>query len=180
MQQRDKVRMWWDRDSARANVLWLLCASLAIGILTSLLGIGVDHLLHSTRPLYASDIIEGFAAFLLSLFALLRVQQQRRDLLIRMQAVEDVNHHVRNALTAVTYSAVLKEDPVLNAIVADANERIDWTLRSVLPRTSSSVHLIEERQRWCSGMHIEDLAEGSGPRQVRAQVTDANTARREQ
>ncbi len=164
--------------SERAGTLWLVLAALAIGLLTSLLGIGVDHLLHSSRPLYASDILEGVAAFLLSAFAMLRGQRLRRDLVARMQAVEDVNHHVRNALTAVTYSTVLKEDPVLNAIVEDANERIDWTLREVLPRAATPFHPTPEEQRWCSGMRIE-LAEGSSSHQLKPQGGDADTARRE-
>ena len=167
----DMQRRGW-MDPRSAGWVWLMLAALAIGLLTSLLGIGVDHLLHTSRPLYASDILEGAAAFLLSWAVLLRGQRQRRDLLARMQAVEDVNHHVRNALTAVTYSTVLKEDPVLNAIVEDANDRIDWTLRKVLPGTATAFHPTLEERRWCSGMVVDESTPAeSRMKQQRAQCS---------
>jgi hypothetical protein len=136
---------------------WLIvAAALVIGVITTLLGIGVDRVLHQQRPLLTSDVLEGAAAALLSGIALLRFQRRKRDLLARIQAVEDVNHHVRNALTAVMYSTVLTQDPVLNAIVQDANERIDWTLREVLPRTVASFHpSSEQQQRWCTGHEVD-------------------------
>jgi hypothetical protein len=134
---------------------WLIvAAALMIGVITALLGIGVDRVLHQQRPLLTSDLLEGAAAAVLSGIALLRFQQRKRDLLARIQAVEDVNHHVRNALTAVMYSTVLRQDPVLNAIVQDANERIDWTLREVLPRTVTSFHPTSEQRRWCTGHEV--------------------------
>jgi hypothetical protein len=135
---------------------WLIvAAALVIGVITTLLGIGVDRMLHQQRPLLTSDVLEGAAAALLSGIALMRFQRRKRDLLARIQAVEDVNHHVRNALTAVMYSTVLTQDPVLNAIVQDANERIDWTLREVLPRTVASFHPSSEQQRWCTGHEVD-------------------------
>jgi hypothetical protein len=136
---------------------WLIvAAALVIGVITTLLGIGVDRMLHQQRPLLTSDVLEGAAAALLSGVALLRFQRRKRDLLARIQAVEDVNHHVRNALTAVMYSTVLTQDPVLNAIVQDANERIDWTLREVLPRTVASFHPSSEQRRWCTGHEVDE------------------------
>jgi signal transduction histidine kinase len=54
-----------------------------------------------------------------------------------MQIIEDVNHHVRNALTAITLFSSLREDPELNANVRDACDRIDWVLHDLLSQTSS-------------------------------------------
>jgi hypothetical protein len=53
-----------------------------------------------------------------------------------MQIVEDVNHHVGNALTAITLSAALREDAELNTLIRDASDRIDWVLSDVLSKTA--------------------------------------------
>jgi hypothetical protein len=160
------MRMKWRKTPTRTSYWLIIVAALVIGVITALLGISVDRVLHQQRPLFTSDLLEGSAAALLSGLVLLRLQRRRRDLLARIQAVEDVNHHVRNALTAVMYSAVLREDPVLNAIVADANARIDWTLREVLPRTVTSFRPSDEQRRWCPGLEVEgetgDGLEGRG------------------
>ncbi len=68
-------------------------------------------------------------ALMLSGSVLIRMQSHRRELLLRMQIIEDVNHHVRNALTAITLSSSLRHDPELNARVRDACDRIDWMLK---------------------------------------------------
>ncbi len=142
----------------RGSYSIIVAAAVVIGGITSIAGITIDHALHHVRPLYASDMIDGVAAALLSGTALFRAQSRKRDLLARIQAVEDVNHHVRNALTAMTYSAVLREDPVLDAIVRDANARIDWTLREVLPRTVDSFRASPNPflndGRWCAGLEL--------------------------
>ncbi|MGI8772853.1 MAG: hypothetical protein ACR2JE_15635 [Acidobacteriaceae bacterium] len=152
------MHIHWQKRPTRTSYWLIIVAALVIGVVTALLGVGVDRMLHQQRPLFTSDLLEGSAAALLSGFVLLRLQRRKRDLLARIQAVEDVNHHVRNALTAVMYSAVLREDPVLNAIVEDANARIDWTLREVLPRTVASFRPSAAQRRWCSGLEVQDDA----------------------
>ncbi len=160
------MRMHWLKMPTRTSYWLIIVAALVIGVITALLGIGVDRMLHQQRPLFTSDLLEGTAAAVLSGFLLFRLQRRKRDLLARIQAVEDVNHHVRNALTAVMYSAVLREDPVLNAIVEDANARIDWTLREVLPRTVASFRPSAAQRQWCPGLEVEDET-GEGTERAR-------------
>lgn len=89
--------------------------AIAIGISTIGSGLVVDWVAHGiARRVYASDLLVGLAAALFSGVALFRLQARRRELLTRLQIIEDVNHHVRNALTAITLSAALREDAELN------------------------------------------------------------------
>src|SRR5947209_17705598 len=128
---------------------YLLVAMVAvsIGLLTIGGSVSADWLMNNhgvtngwviygtTVHVYGSDLVSGVAAALASGLALARLQARRRALLRRMQAVEDVNHHVRNALTEVMLSAALHTDSELNARVRDASNRIEWVLRDVLRRT---------------------------------------------
>jgi hypothetical protein len=50
----------------------------------------------------------------------------------RLQATAEVNHHVRNALTAVLYSVHARRDQALMEVTQQAVGRIDWVLREVL------------------------------------------------
>jgi hypothetical protein len=139
--------------------------ALLIGALAIAASLGFDRmLLGEVRRLYASDLLEGVVAAVLSGIALLRLQARRRELLARMQAVEDVNHHVRNALTAVVLSASLREDPELNALVRDACERIDWVLNDVLPGSIEGTDLAANHPEWARGRQLESINQSPRPR----------------
>ena len=69
----------------------------------------------------------------------------------QMQIVEDVNHHVRNALTAISLSAALREDAESNTLIRDASDRIDWVLSDVLSKAAIAVDLRSTRPQWNSG-----------------------------
>ncbi len=138
------------------NARWhFVVVAIVIGILVAGAELGMDWLVHSERrAVYASDFFVGAVAAIASGAALDAAQRRRKALMLRLQAIEDVNHHVRNALTAVTYSAALKGDPELSAVVQDANDRVDWVLREVLPH---SAHASEERlqpSKWADGAKV--------------------------
>ena len=130
--------------------------ALMIGALAVATSFGFDWIMHGEiRRIYASDLLEGAVAALFSGAALLKLQARRRELLVRMQIVEDVNHHVRNALTSVVLSASLREDKELNALVKDACERIDWVLNDVLPQSIDATELQAQHPNWTSGRQLE-------------------------
>jgi signal transduction histidine kinase len=135
---------------------WLvILLALAIGGFAVLSNFGFDWLMHRIiRPVYASDLLEGTVATIFSAAALLNIQARRRELQARMQIVEDVNHHVRNALSSVVLSAALREDPELDKLVRDACERIDWVLSDVLPQSIECKDVIFETSEWTSGRQL--------------------------
>jgi signal transduction histidine kinase len=132
----------------------ILLAAL-IGLLSILLSVTLDWVLyHEVRRLYASDFVEGMLAAVLSGAALLRAQAKNRELLVRMQIVEDVNHHVRNALTGIVLSASLREDADLNARVREACARIDWVLSDVLSQSVNAGIHDGEHPQWRTGRRL--------------------------
>jgi hypothetical protein len=156
---RAAIRPWTNSYS------FIVLLALLIGAFAILASFGFDRMLHGiVRPLYASDLLEGAVAAGLSGAALLKLQKRRRELLVRMQIVEDVNHHVRNALTAVVLSASLREDAELNALVRNACERIDWVLNDVLPQSIEASDIESARPRWTAGRQLEPTyAPGPSP-----------------
>jgi hypothetical protein len=82
-----------------------------------------------------SDIILSLIAFVLLLLLLLRARQQRRQVVHQLEIIDQMNHHVRNALQVIAFNArpVTRNDWEL-AEIKQAVERIHWTLREILPK----------------------------------------------
>jgi len=56
-----------------------------------------------------------------------------RSLRERWQTIALMNHHVRNALQLIAYSAHMPPDPEKISQIEGAVKRIEWALREVLP-----------------------------------------------
>jgi exosortase/archaeosortase len=117
----------------------VLGAAAAVAVLIAGVGFGVDHLVHRTSRLYASDLYTLIVAFVLSYAVMMYEKRRRAMLLRRMMVAAEVNHHIRNALTAVVFKASVQNDPELQAVIEDAAARVDWVLRTVLPDGSKDL-----------------------------------------
>jgi hypothetical protein len=117
----------------------VLFFALVVGFLIAGCGFGVDHLVHRASRLYASDLYTFIVAAVFS-YALMIYEKRRRAVLVRrMKVAAEVNHHIRNALTAVVFKASVQNDPALQAIIEDATARINWVLTTVLPDGSKDL-----------------------------------------
>lgn len=139
------------------NSYWVIALlAILIGLISIAGCIILDWVVHNSVPkLFASDVLTGAIAAVVSGIALIRMQVRRRELLIRMQIVEDVNHHVRNALTAIVLSSSLRQDSDLDALVKDACDRVDWVLNNALVHSVGGRPPIEKHSRWSPGRHFE-------------------------
>lgn len=151
---------------------WVIALiAILIGVLTIPANIAWDWATKGfLRGMLPSDILDAVVAAVVSGFVLLRMQAHRRELLVRMQIIEDVNHHLRNALEAITLSSSLRQDKELDAKVKDAYDRIDWVLRDVLPRTVGNRGSETADSRWHSGRRLRSGAidkRGRGAHSIR-------------
>lgn len=139
------------RQRRSFEALWssssLLLALLG-GMLVGGCGFLVDHLVHRADRLLASDFYTFCVAFLFC-YVLLQLERRRRSALARrMKIAADVNHHIRNALTGVVYTAAVRNDPALQAVLEDATARIDWVLNIVLPDGSADLRWPVQSEGW--------------------------------
>ena len=82
-------------------------------------------------------LAEGLSAVVVALLTagFIRQANQRRDAaLLRMQVIAETNHHIRNALSAISLSTDAIQNPQCIQVISESVERIEWTLREVLPR----------------------------------------------
>ena len=79
--------------------------------------------------LYLDDLILGVIAGLL-VFAY--EQRRHRAILDKIKVIAEMNHHVRNALQAITFSPYAEHSRQIQ-LVDESAKRIQWALREILP-----------------------------------------------
>src|SRR5690348_6939375 len=75
------------------------------------------------------------AALLLGLVVFFYERRRERELLRKLQVIELMNHHVRNALQPIMYIPYSQDQQQQLNTIRDAVNRIDWALREILPGT---------------------------------------------
>ena len=126
----------------------IVAVAILVGFLIGACGVAVDQIVHGVHKLYASDAYTCLVAGGLS-YALLVYEKRRRLILDRrMQIAAEVNHHIRNALTAVVFSASVQNDPTLHAVLEDATARIDWVLTTVLSDGKDDLEWPVQARSW--------------------------------
>jgi hypothetical protein len=60
--------------------------------------------------------------------------QRQQAALLRMQVISEMNHHIRNALGAISLTTDSIQNQNCVRVISDSVDRIEWTLREVLLR----------------------------------------------
>jgi signal transduction histidine kinase len=83
-------------------------------------------------------LAEGLSAVVVALLTaglIHQANQRRKAALLRIQVIAEMNHHIRNALAAIS----LCTDAILNQqsiqVISQSVDRIEWALREILPRS---------------------------------------------
>lgn len=96
--------------------------------------VATDHLFgglpQHTLFRFADDLVVAIA---LGCVALFYERRRRRYLANRLQIIREMNHHIRNALQVISFTALQQENEKARSMMRDSVTRIDWALREVLP-----------------------------------------------
>ncbi len=125
------------RHSAAVAVL----AGVLLGFAMFLVQIAIDRTVgHTRQTLWYSDIFMGVLTAIVTGLGLLHYRTHMAADRARMRMIAEMNHHVRNAMTAISLSVYAQNDPQLEKTTREAIQRIDWALREVLaqPETMPS------------------------------------------
>jgi signal transduction histidine kinase len=60
--------------------------------------------------------------------------QRQEAALLRMQVISEMNHHIRNALSAISLTTDSIQNQQCVRVISESVDRIEWTLREVLLR----------------------------------------------
>ncbi|MDP9268115.1 MAG: hypothetical protein M3P27_07280 [Acidobacteriota bacterium] len=113
--------------------------ALAFFVVVTLLGFVFDRFLvfegtSRAAALVLTNALTGMIAAAL-FYQYARNRQAERDAVRdRIQTIADMNHHVRNALQVLSHFGAQQQDREAVTLMRESIERIEWTLREVLPR----------------------------------------------
>jgi signal transduction histidine kinase len=82
-------------------------------------------------------LAEGVSALIVALLTLKLIHaanQRREAALLRMQVISEMNHHIRNALAAISLSTDSIQNQACIRVISDSVDRIEWALREILVR----------------------------------------------
>ncbi len=122
----------------------------------TLMGILMDSLLlKEGLPrfdlLVLSNALVGGVAAVLVIVLALRQQQRAAFVSGRMRVIAEMNHHIRNALQVIQFSARGPGTEGEMQAMREAVQRITWALREVLPQMLNSEDELPERTAWKKG-----------------------------
>jgi hypothetical protein len=129
----------------------IVISALVLGLLIGVCGVGLDRLVHHASRIYASDLYTCVVASMFSYLLMIYEKRRRMILARRMAIAAEVNHHIRNALTAIVYSTSVRRDQPLQSVLKDATDRIDWVLTTVLPDGEESLKWPVQAPQWRPG-----------------------------
>ncbi len=132
-----------ERSQTRTVVAWgvsprVIVMSVMVGLVSFL----VTELMHRFlvadlgrhwERLLAEGISAVVVAGLTAGFAEAANQRQEAAVL-RMQVISEMNHHIRNALGAISLTTDSIQNQQCVRVISDSVDRIEWTLREVLLR----------------------------------------------
>jgi len=151
----------WIRSSTFLDVR-IIVSAVILGVLIGVCGVGLDRLVHNASRLYVSDLYTCVVASVFSYLLMIYEKRRRMILARRMAIAAEVNHHIRNALTAIVYSTSVKRDQPLQSVLKDATNRIDWVLNTVLPDGEESLKWPVQAPQWRPGnWHGDDEVRSS-------------------
>lgn len=122
---------------AVANNLGLV--AIGFGLLMCLCSLALDWALlrHHEGPaitIMASDALAGGVAGVLVYKMLQYGRERRRMVEQRLQTISEMNHHIRNALQVISFSAHASKSKNELAEITESVDRIQWALREILPK----------------------------------------------
>lgn len=107
-----------------------LFPSILLGLVIALVGAVLELTVDHHPSTFAS--LDDLAVGIISALVVFAYEQRRyRALMRRLQIIASMNHHVRNALQAISYSPYAKQEHQIQ-VIQDSVARIQWALDQVL------------------------------------------------
>jgi signal transduction histidine kinase len=127
--------------------------STLVPVAVGLVSFAVTELMHyllvpDLGRLWERLLAEGLSAVVVALLTagLMHQANERREAaLLRVQVIAAMNHHIRNALAAISLSTDAIQNQQSIRVISQSVDRITWALREVLPRSQPLPE--EDRER---------------------------------
>jgi len=106
-----------------------------------------------------AETVSALVVALLTARLMHAANQRREAALLRMQVISEMNHHIRNALAAVTLSADSIQNQQCVRVISESVDRIEWALREILLRRKPLPEKEQDRLRY---LHSQSMSTAVG------------------
>jgi hypothetical protein len=106
--------------------------SLVLGLIIALIGAGVEVAIGHQQFLSMDSIDDVIIGVLAAGIVFAYEQHRYRATMDKIRMISAMNHHVRNALQAISYAPYTEEEKQIK-LIAESVSRIEWALREILP-----------------------------------------------
>jgi hypothetical protein len=126
--------------TSRIMTFRLIGASLGVALAAFLVTEFMHYLLvpdiGRLRERLLAEVLSALAVGLLAGGLLYAANQRRQFAMLRMQVIDEMNHHIRNALAAISLTTDSLQNQQAIRVIFESVEHIDWALREILPRST--------------------------------------------
>jgi hypothetical protein len=106
--------------------------SLSIGLVFATIGATVEAAIEARSLLSMASFDDLLIGFLTAGVIFGYEQRRFHTTMEKIQMISAMNHHVRNALQAISYSPYAEQEKQIK-LIAESVSRIEWALREILP-----------------------------------------------
>jgi hypothetical protein len=124
------------------------------GLILDLLLLNVERM----SQMHAAAVLDGIFALVVAalLYRVLIYDRERRIKVIeRLETIDEMNHHIRNALQVISFNAHPESNDFELAEIKRAMNRIQWALREILPKVEPEFTSFEGSARDQAEQHFK-------------------------
>lgn len=140
----------------------VLLVSVAVGLASFLANEFIHYLLvpdigRRWERLLAEGVSAAIVAGLTAVF-MEAANEKQKAALLRMQVISEMNHHIRNALGAISLTTDSIQNQQCVRVISESVDRIEWTLREVLLRRKAISEKELDRLRYAANPRVSIYA----------------------
>lgn len=111
--------------------------SILLGLFIAALGAVVEAMIEHHAVIAFESIDEIVIGITAALVVFAYEQRRHKAIVNKVRVIAAMNHHVRNALQAISYAPYTEQEEQIR-LIADSVYRIQWALREILPAEESA------------------------------------------
>ncbi len=120
------------RNPKIPSLLRRVGVSVSLGLIIAAMGASLEMVISGHSFSWEEALDDVFIGIFAALVVFAYEQRRYRATLEKVQVIAAMNHHVRNALQAISYAPYTEQATQIK-LVEESVSRIEWALREILP-----------------------------------------------
>jgi hypothetical protein len=111
--------------------------SILLGVIIATIGSVLEAILDHHAIIGFESLDDVVIGIIAAVVVFAYEQRRHRAILNKVRVIAAMNHHVRNALQAISYAPYTEQEKQIN-LISQSVQRIQWALREILPAEESA------------------------------------------